>query len=265
MNSIISNLIRIILALILSLSVSICTVGFVKAADSSSSSSAGTSSSSSGNQIIDKLKKIEILKEKIATKVAEIRAKEKRGAVGTIKTINPNSILVKTSKDEITMVYADDTTVFELKDTGKADFSIKKLKEGDLVAVLGYLNDPQSSIITAKYIYREQIKTRSTGKIADIDKANFTITLAEPKGNTIIDIETYTKISSYSREKGLVKTGFSKLKVGDLVHVVGTANAKEENRISALRIISITSGLSASPSPKEETNATSSPTAAKNK
>jgi len=201
--------------------------------------------------VIDELKKIEQLKEKIATKVAEIRATDKGASGGVVKSITNSAITITTEKGEMNISYADDLQVFSSTEGGQIESSVKKIKEGDEISVFGYFDQTKTSL-TAKYVYLPKKILYSIGKIVDIDKTNYTITVKEPQGNTIVDIEIYSKISLFTKGKGLVKIGFSKLKVGDSVHVMGTPNTKEENRLSALRIIDLTFDIPQTPTPTKE-------------
>lgn len=212
---------------------------------------------------IDKLKKIEILKEKIATKVAELRKMEKGGVFGEVKSVNENSITITSKSKDLNVSIAEDTIFFNLKDGVKSDpldnKQANKLKPGNQIAALGYFDSTGTSLST-KYIYVYTPRVRITGKIADKDQANYTITVKGSLGNTLVDIETYTKIYTYSKKDGLVKGGFSKLKENDIVHIFATANPKEDNRYSGNKIISLAIGSNTSlPTPTEEKEA--SPTA----
>ncbi|MBI3379249.1 hypothetical protein HY029_00680 [Candidatus Gottesmanbacteria bacterium] len=194
---------------------------------------------------IDKLKQIEILKEKIATKVAEIRQTEKSGLNGTIKSVADTSITLTTKSTDQVISYSEDTIFFKMTDGVKSEpldyKQAKKLKSGDQLAILGYF-DSSHSTFSAKYVYMTVTPLHLIGKIADMDKTNYTITVNEPKGNTLVDIETYTKIYSFTKKAGLVKSGFSKLKENDVVHIFATTNPKEETRASASKIVSLAFG-----------------------
>lgn len=214
----------------------------------------------SATTIIDKLKKIEILKEKIATKVAQLREEEKGALFGPIKTINNNSIILSIKQSEQTFSYSEDTIFFRITNGAKGnplDFrEAKKLKENDQVAALGYF-DTSHSLLAAKYAYIVRNPIHLTGKIAQRDPNNFTITVKAPQGNIVVDIETYTKIFTFNSKTGLGKGGFTKLKEGDVVHIFATPNVKEENRVIGNKIISLS--FSTSPTPTIEKEA--SPTA----
>lgn len=233
------------------------------------SSPAPTDASPSVTTFIDKLKQIELLKEKIATKVTQIRQNEKSGVGGTIKSLGDTTITLTTLSKEQTVSYSEDTIFFKMTDAGKSDpldvKQAKKLKIGDELAILGYFDTAHTSF-SAKYIYMFASPQTVFGKIADKDTANYTITVTTPKGNMLVDIETYTKIWSYTKKGGLARGGFSKLKQNDTVHVFATANPKEDNRFSANKIISL-NFESATPSatPTASSDETSPSAAPKNK
>ncbi len=224
--------------------------------------------SSNSATLIDKLKKIELLKEKIATKVSELRNKEKGAISGTVNKISGNSLSLTTITGEQSITILDDALIFTMADGTKTESSIKKLSTGINITVFGYNNQSISSF-EAKYIYINRITKRNTGKITDTDKSNYTITVKDLQGNITVDIETYTKIFTYNKDKGLIKAGFSKLKAGDLVFLIGTPNSKEDNRISATRIIvfsfgnplpTITAESEATPSTTAKAEKTTTPT-----
>lgn len=198
--------------------------------------------------VIDNLKKIQNLKEKIATKVAEIRQKEKTGIFGIIKKIDKTQITVTAKNQDKSFTLTEDTIYYSLTDGTKKESSLKNLKEKDSITIFGYY-DEGKTVLSAKYIYIEKPNLHLTGKIADIDKTNYTLTLKDPRGNTLVDIENFTKMSVFSKEKGLVKIGFSKLNIGNTIHLIASQNAKEENRVTALRITTFNFNPPQTPTP----------------
>lgn len=193
--------------------------------------------STASSDLIDKLKQIEILKEKIATKVAEIRNNEKGARGGTVKNIDKNTLTVSTKKGDQTVYYSDDTEIYMLAKQEKTKIPSNKLQEGDRITALGYF-DTDKTTLNAKYIYVMPNIISLTGKITDKDTKNFTITIStEDRQSVIMDIETYTRTYSFNlTKKSLDKSGYSKLNKDDTIHVIGTKNEKEDNRISASRI-----------------------------
>lgn len=214
----------------------------------STNTSSGIPPASPSSTFIDNLKKIQNLKEKIATKVAEIRQKEKAGLYGIIKKIDNISVTLATKNQDRSVTLPEDTIYFSLTDGTKKESSFKNLKEGNAITILGYY-DEGKTVLSSKYIFLEKPKSHLTGKIADIDKTNYTLTLKDPQGSTVVDIENYTKMVNFSREKGIQKIGFSKLKIGDNIHLIATPNAKDEKRAAALRIITLSFNPPQTPTP----------------
>ncbi len=224
------------------------------------SSQPTSSISLESSDLIDKLKQIEILKEKIATKVAEIRNNEKAARFGNIKKIDKNTVTVSTKKGDQTVYFSDDTEIYTLAKAEKAKIQANKLAEGDRITAFGYF-DTDKTTINAKYIYVMPNTLSLIGKITDKDSKNFTISMNTNEGQTVIvDIETHTK--SYSLDlakKALVKTGFSKLNKENIIRVVGLPNEKEDNRISATRILLTTTTPKSTPSESATSSATPNP------
>lgn len=216
-------------------------------------------------ETINKLKQIEQLKEKIATRVAQIRESEKGGYAGQVKKIDGNIVTVSDRRGDKNFTVTEDTIFYILKKNSKTESTFSNLKEGDFIALLGYFNESKESF-SAKYVFIQENTTHLLGKITDNDKANFTIVVKAKEGLQTVDIETYTKITTYTNDKVAVKSGFSKLKIGDTVHIIGLPNTKESDRVSAARILvlpaleSSTATPTAAVNPTKGTSATSTAT-----
>lgn len=212
------------------------------------------------SDIINKLKQIQILKEKIATKVAEIREKEKRAYSGVVKTIDQSAIIISKNGIDKTASLSEDTLFYNLTKDGKTEIAGKSIKVGSFISVFGYTSEGNSQM-AVKYIFSQTSPILIIGKIADMDKENYTLTVRERQGNQLVDIETYTKNFVFTKERGKQKIGFSKLKIGDTVHVVGTANIKEANRVTAgsLLVLPFTPQTTLSPTPAKEATASTTP------
>lgn len=227
------------------------------------SGEASASPSATGTaDLINKLKQIEVLKDKIATKVAQLRSQDKTALSGTVKSLSKDkkSLIITTKNEDKTIGFDDDMIVYKTTDDGKTESTISKLSEGDSIAVFGY-NNEDKSVISAKYIYLKQSYVHFSGKIADIDKTNFTITIHGKGENLLIDIESYTKMTVFSFETGKAKVGFSKLKIGDLVSIVATPNATQKDRYSAVKLLQLPP-IPVSPTPIPDTSTSSEEKAA---
>jgi len=187
---------------------------------------------SSGEKLIDEINN---LREKVASKVAELNLVEKRGSLITVTQVSGNKITGSDLSDTTRIIDVDELTKFA--SPAAKSFGISDITIGTKISVIGLYNK-QSKRVLARFVNTENLPTFLTGVISEIDKVNFTVNVvSENKKVNIIDIESITKTSSYSEEDGIVKLGFSKLAIGDRIHVVGFDNIKEKNRISATRVL----------------------------
>lgn len=228
--------------------------------------------------LLDKLKQIKILKEKIATKVAELREQEMAAIAGTVRSVGEDTMTISSSKGERIITLSADVQVFLLSDSSRKESTTDTIKQGDTVAAIGYVESAKQTLV-ASYIYiQNRTLSNFSGKISDIDRTNFTITVKSKQQKLLVDIEKNTRTTMYDRKKdAMVRLGFSKLSVGDVVHVAATPNAKEENRFSAIRIAALNfdfgdqpettaaptkaASVSATPTKKAAASPTAKPTA----
>lgn len=199
-----------------------------------------TPSAKPSDSTIDKLKQIQQLKEKIATKVGQLRESSQGAVSGFIKEIKDNKLTLVSKKGDQTLSLTPDITYFSLLDGNKKESTLKKLSQNQMITAIGHFDENNKDFVV-KIIMVQPIIKNSSGKIADIDSSNFTITVKEKQGNTIVDIEKYTKTFEYSAgQKNWVKGGFSRLKIGDFVHIIGTEDEQDEARIHANKIYTLT-------------------------
>lgn len=185
--------------------------------------------------------KIRILKDKVATKVAELRQTEKKGITGLVDQISDTEMTLQAGNDKVTVNFTEDTPLFSI--TGKKEEGdFKDIDKGTVILALGYY-DKDQKILDGRTIYIINQKPMFLlGKIADIDRENYTVTVKGKDGkDSIVDIETYSRTFAIGDKNSTVKSGFSKLSIGDLIQMIGTPNAKEDNRYSANRILVIES------------------------
>lgn len=191
--------------------------------------------------------KIEDLKERIATKVAQLRAQALKPQMGEIKSVSKDGFTLKTSRDEKKILLTEETKIFRINLGKKTTIQLAALKIGELAAVVGS-TDSQGEFV-AKVILVKTLPVNINGTVEKIDSKNFTLSVKNTKKGLVyvVDIEGITKMQSWVKGKGIEKTGFSKIKAGDRVHVNGTASTDEANRISAMRILVLPSTPAATP------------------
>lgn len=196
-------------------------------------------STSPAPTVSDKTKQIDDLKERLATKVAELKQSQRQAIYGTIKSVSISTFTVETATKDLKIELTDDIKIFQKLKGVRTALTIDDLAKGDLVTVFGEY-DATLELLKAKVVFIQSADPiRVAGKITEVNKTDYTITIVTSDTKTYtIDFETITKTSVWNG-KELEKGGFSKLVVGDIIHVTGTAVAKQENRVSAARITNI--------------------------
>ncbi len=208
---------------------------------------------SSTAETTPKQKQLEDLKERLATKVAQLRQSQRRAIFGTIKSTSVSTITVELQTSDIKIELTDDIQVFQIIKGTRTKLTTEDLAKGDMVSVFGEY-DTGLEILRAKVVFIQSPLPQSTaGRITEISEKDFTVTIATPEGQTyILDIERSTKNLLWEPDKGIVKSGFSKLAVGNTVHATGIPVPKKENRLTALRLLDLGQLTETTPTPTKE-------------
>ena len=230
-----------------------------------------TSPSITPTPVSDKQKQIDDLKERLATKVAELRQTQRRALFGTVKSTSVSTVTVETNTKDVKIELTDDIKVFQIIKGVRTTLTTDNLDKGDAVVVFGEY-DTTLDFLKGKVIFIQNVlHERTSGTVSDVNKTDFAIAIQTPEGRSIIvDIEKATKILLRGADNTATKGGFSKITIGDTVHIVGTPVLKKDNRISGLRILdlgnlsgstpAITETPKATPTPTKKSSVKSSPT-----
>lgn len=194
-------------------------------------------------------KKAAELKEQLKTYVAQREIIKKRGIKGVILEVNNHQITLTDIKGNKRFVDVDELTKFS--NLAGKQAGISDLKKEDQVSVIGLYNT-ESRRLLARFIKVEGGVGRLFGEVLDIDSKNATIEILneDSKEAKVIDIETITKTQSYTQKDGLVKSGFSKILIGEKILIVGFP--KEKDKLTASRILllpELSPNLKLSPTP----------------
>lgn len=210
--------------------------------------------------------KIKELKEKVATKVAQMRIKTPRAFAGKIKSLEENFFVLTKRRGDQKVLILEEAKFFRLGKGERTAISFSDLKVGERVVAFGTF-DRESEEFSAKIIFAHLFPKNLNGRVTEVNLAEGILTVQNRKAGTfIIDIEVTTKIFIWEKDKGMVKSGFSKIEVGDRVHINATQILKEENRLSANRILVLPPknqdllGTSTTPSPNNLPPTEASPT-----
>lgn len=186
------------------------------------------------------LNQIKILKDKIATKVAQLRRENKQVVSGYV-TKKENELITVTTRDEKQyQVFVDETLtkIYRISANSKKEIKLADLEKDNFVIATGSLVEDS---LNADILYQDQEYIIGLGKIADVTKSDYTIrVITAEKDEYTFDIEPYTKQQIVDvKTTSINASGFSKLKVGDTLHFAFKKAASKTNRFSALRILII--------------------------
>lgn len=177
------------------------------------------------------------LKDRIASRVAQLKLVEKRGIIGIVNDLSDTQITLTDVKGNTRFVDVDELTKFN-GSSNSGSFGISDVKKGDTLGVLGLYNK-QSRRILARSISELSLSKMINGDIVTIDPDNFVFNIATVKNEQFeISVDTKTKTLSYDKEsQELVRSGFSKLKVNEKVFVKGNINKEDKKKIDADKVI----------------------------
>lgn len=175
------------------------------------------------------------LKDKIASRVAQLKLVEKKGFVGTIKDASSTQLTVTDMAGEDRAIDVDEITKFT--SSGDDSFGVSDLKKGMKVSIIGLYNKDSERLL-ARFINTYTLPLYLSGTISEVNKTDYTITLAMEDGKSyLVDIESVTKTNSFDKENNSEKSGFSQVEKGTRAFVIGYPDKKEANRMVATRIL----------------------------
>lgn len=181
---------------------------------------------------------IDELKDRIASRVAELNLVEKRGIIGTVTDVSGTQITLNDIKDDTRFVDVDELTKFTGAPNDSDSFGISDIQKDSTLAVLGLYNK-QSRRILARTVNVVTLPKIIHGSVATIDSDSFILNIATNKNEQLqVEVETTTKTFSYERKsEELTRAGFSKISEGMSIFAVGFPDKQDENLIIADRII----------------------------
>ncbi len=178
--------------------------------------------------------KVDALKDKVASRVAELNLIERRGIIGVVEDVSDTQITVNDLNNKTRIIDVDELTKFSSEDDNS--FGISDIKRGSRIAALGLYNK-ESHRLLARFVNEKNIPLFLHGVISETDEDKFTVTLLTEDGKEyVVDIEKITKSFSYN-DGELETSGFSKIEKMQNSIVIGFLDPKENNRLTASRII----------------------------
>jgi hypothetical protein len=174
------------------------------------------------------LEKAKELKEKVASKIAELKVISKRGVIGTIKSIKDTSLIINSNSKDITIETDAATNITLLQKGKRSSLKLTDLKADQKILVWGQYNNDQETL-KAKQILVRVFSQTYTGTVKSIDKDN--IILINDDGKEVkLGISPSTTIKIVGKNKTLSKSDIKTFSEGDFVHVYSTSD-------NALRIL----------------------------
>lgn len=175
------------------------------------------------------------LKDKIASRVAQLNLVQKKGAIGIIQAVSGTQITITDTTGNNAIIDVDELTKFS-SPSAKTSFGLSDLTKGTTVDILGLYNK-QSKHILARFIDVSAQPKYIFGEVASINSDEFLISVISVDSTiTQVSIETVTKISQYSNGN-LQKSGFSKLQVEKQVIIIGYPDKNNPRNIIASRLL----------------------------
>ena len=201
----------------------------------------------------DVTEQINKLKERIASRVAELKLVEKRGVIGVVTDVSETQLTITDTNDDTVFIDVDELTKFTSPDA-KGSFGISDISKGSTVGILGLYNK-ESRRILARFVDVMVLLHNYSGVVTDKNSTDFSFTIQTVDNKKLsVDVENITRTYSYTKEDDMVKSGFSKIQSGERIYLVGLVDTKKSNNIIASRIIRfpelpVNSKISISPIP----------------
>lgn len=177
--------------------------------------------------------KVDLIKDKVASRVAELKLVERRGVVGVVESVNNDEIWIRDLNDKTRIIEVDELTKFS---SSEGSFDLSDISKGTKISAIGLYNKDSGKLL-ARFINETSIPLFLNGVITDKDDEEFTLDLStEGEKKYTVDVEKVTKSFSFS-DGELETVGFSKIETLKNALVIGYVDPKDSNRITASRII----------------------------
>lgn len=178
--------------------------------------------------------KIDILKNKVASKVAELNLVEKRGFIGTVESTGKNTITLTDLNGNTRIIDTDELTKFSSETND--DFDLSNIKKGSKIGVAGLYNK-ESRRLLARFVNEISIPLFLQGVLSEKDEKNFTVKITTEENKTyIVDVENITKIFEFN-DGNLESTGFSDMEDMQNALIIGYPDKNEDGRVTASKIV----------------------------
>ena len=171
------------------------------------------------------------LRDRLANVVSEMRKKEQKVVAGDLKSMNGSVLEVETVFGNTEKAQIDDTLTKFYRIIGAATEEIKRadVKNGQYVIVTGPHLD---GVISANEVYVDEHFESRAGRITEVNSANFTFKVDTFEKETLtvsVDRGAAQEIMN-SKTKRAEAGGFSRIKEGDIAHIVYSVTSLKDTR-----------------------------------
>lgn len=186
------------------------------------------------------IEKIQRIKDIVASKVAELKLVEKKGIVGKIKENSNMHLIIYDIKGNTRNIDIDELTKFSISGKKGKDntLGVSDLNKDTLYSFVGLYNKETKRLLARAITEADTIPVYFEGAISSVNSKEYQIQVVNNKGEKkSVDIQSSTKTSLSTANGELIKSGFSKLNINERILIIGFADIKDDNLISASRII----------------------------
>lgn len=205
--------------------------------------------------------KIQELKDRVASRVAELK-KEKLGPLtGTIKSTSDGVLILISNNTEYSVQLDEEAKVYSIDNNlKKKEVKLTDIEKNSYISIIGTIDKEQKTAI-AKVIVAKSANQVVIGKVTSISTKDSTITLTSAGNKTYtVDIDTDTTINTFDLQKEtFTKISLSKIETDSRIHVYAVIG-KEENKVTALRILVLPSQIKAGLTPEVSVSPTGTKT-----
>lgn len=180
------------------------------------------------------------LKDRLATKAAELRKLQKKAIYGMVKDISVSTFTVETALKDIKLDRIDELAVVQMIKSVRTKLTAEDIDKNDLVTVFGSY-DSSLEVLTPSLVFIQSVSpVHFSGVVKSIDKDKGNVTVELSDGKTAqVEFEKTTKTMQWTHSSGMVKSGFSKIAVLDQLSISAFAVAKKADVYSAVRVVDL--------------------------
>jgi len=176
--------------------------------------------------------------ERVASRVAQMKLVARRGVVGTVTAVSDTQITLSDLDGNTRFIDVDELTKFSPPGNGSnvKNYGISDISKGDTLGILGLFNK-ESDRILARFVDTEPIEMSFYGTVSAKDDNLFVLTIHDESGkDTKVNVDTGTKMYSFTKGGGMVKSGFSKIAIGERILAKGNFDLKDKSLLDANRL-----------------------------